>query len=72
LLIPSNHRLTERVTMRPEDFASETFIAATNKAAVSKQTIKRYLQENGIDVYQSRQNEWLIPIWTPVWFMPPG
>ncbi|SOE96988.1 LysR substrate binding domain-containing protein [Burkholderia sp. D7] len=72
LLIPSDFRLTERVTMRPGDFASETFIAATNKAAVSKQTIKRYFQENGIDVYQSRQNEWLIPIWTPVWFMPPG
>jgi LysR family transcriptional regulator, hca operon transcriptional activator len=50
VLLPSDHRLTERTTIRPEDFAGEPFIMASNKAAVLHEVIKRYLQENAIDV----------------------
>jgi LysR family transcriptional regulator, hca operon transcriptional activator len=48
--MPSDHRLTERATIRPEDFAGEPFILATNKAAVLNWVIERYLHENGINV----------------------
>jgi LysR family transcriptional regulator, hca operon transcriptional activator len=50
VLMPSDHRLTERATIRPEDFAGEPFIMATNKAAVLHKVIVRYLQENAIDL----------------------
>ena len=33
VLMPSDHRLTERAAIRPEDFVGETFIMASNKAA---------------------------------------
>jgi LysR family transcriptional regulator, hca operon transcriptional activator len=50
VLLPSDHRLAERATIRPEDFAGEPFIMASNKAAVLHEVIKRYLQEKAIDV----------------------
>jgi LysR family hca operon transcriptional activator len=50
VLMPSDHPLTERASIRPEDFAGEPFIMATNKATVLNQVIVRYLRENGIDV----------------------
>jgi LysR family hca operon transcriptional activator len=50
VLMPSDHPLTERASIRPEDFAGEPFIMATNKATVLNQVIVRYLRENAIDV----------------------
>ncbi|MFM0204037.1 LysR substrate-binding domain-containing protein [Paraburkholderia fungorum] len=50
VLMPSDHPLTERASIRPEDFAGEPFIMATNKAAVLHQVILGYLQENALDV----------------------
>ena len=50
VLMPSDDPLTERASIRPEDFAGEPFIMATNKATVLNQVIVRYLRENGIDV----------------------
>jgi len=50
VLMPSDHRLTARTAVRPKDLMNETFIMATNKAAVLHEVIERYLQENGIDV----------------------
>ncbi|MEA2774477.1 MAG: LysR family transcriptional regulator, hca operon transcriptional activator [Acetobacteraceae bacterium] len=50
VLMPSDHRLTQRTTILPEDFAKESFIMATNKAAVLHQVIERYFHERGIDV----------------------
>jgi LysR family hca operon transcriptional activator len=50
VLMPSDHRLTARSTIRPEDFAGEPFIMATNKATVLNQVILRYLRDNAIEV----------------------
>jgi len=50
VLMPSDHRLTERSAIRPGDFAGETFIMASNKARVLHAVIQRYLDENGITV----------------------
>ena len=50
VLMPSDHPLTERTSIRPEDFRGEPFIMATNKATVLNQVILRYLRENAIDV----------------------
>ena len=50
VLMPSDHPLTERVTIRPEDFAGEPFIMATNKARVLNQVILRYLRDKAIDI----------------------
>ncbi|MFM0501410.1 LysR substrate-binding domain-containing protein [Paraburkholderia caffeinilytica] len=50
VLMPSDHRLTERAAIRPEDFVGETFIMASNKATVLHDVIERYLRENGVHV----------------------
>ncbi|WP_438390908.1 LysR family transcriptional regulator [Caballeronia sp. DA-9] len=50
VLMPSDHPLTARTAIRPEDFTGETFIMATNKAAVLHDVVARYLQESGIDI----------------------
>ncbi|WP_144140082.1 LysR substrate-binding domain-containing protein [Paraburkholderia sp. BCC1884] len=50
VLMPSDHPLTERAAVRPEDFAGETFIMASNKARVLHEVIQRYLQDNGITI----------------------
>jgi LysR family hca operon transcriptional activator len=50
VLMPSDHRLTGQATIRPEDFAGEPFIMATNKAAVLHQVVLKYLRDHAIDV----------------------
>ena len=50
VLMPSDHPLTERTSIRPEDFRGEPFIMATNKATVLNQVILRYLRDNAIEV----------------------
>jgi LysR family transcriptional regulator, hca operon transcriptional activator len=50
VLMPSDHRLTERATVRPGDFAGEPFIMATNKAKVLHQVILKYLKDKAIEV----------------------
>jgi LysR family hca operon transcriptional activator len=50
VLMPSDHRLTERAAIRPEDFIGETFIMASNKARVLHDVIERYLRESGVNV----------------------
>ena len=50
VLMPSDHRLTERATIRPGDFAGEPFIMATNKAKVLHQVILQYLRDKAIDI----------------------
>jgi LysR family hca operon transcriptional activator len=49
-LMPSDHPLTARTAIRPEDFIGETFIMATNKATVLHDVIVRYLRENDLDI----------------------
>jgi LysR family hca operon transcriptional activator len=50
VLMPSDHRLTARTAIRPEDLVGETFIMASNKARVLHDVIERYLQQSGIDI----------------------
>lgn len=49
-LMPSDHPLTARGAIRPEDFIGEPFIMATNKATVLHDVILRYLRESGLDI----------------------
>jgi len=50
VLMPSDHPLTERATIRPEDLAGEPFIMASNKARVLHDVIQRYLQQSGVNI----------------------
>jgi LysR family hca operon transcriptional activator len=50
VLMPSDHRLTERTAIRPEDFVGQTFIMASNKARVLHEVIERYLRESGVTI----------------------
>jgi LysR family hca operon transcriptional activator len=50
VLMPSDHRLTARTAIRPEDLVGETFIMASNKAKVLHDVIERYLQQSGVDI----------------------
>jgi LysR family transcriptional regulator, hca operon transcriptional activator len=50
VLMPSDHRLTERTAICPQDFAGEPFIMASNKARVLHEVIERYLRENGVTI----------------------
>jgi len=50
VLMPSDHPLTERAVIRPEDFVGETFIMASNKARVLHDVIERYLEQNGLNI----------------------
>jgi LysR family hca operon transcriptional activator len=50
VLMPSDHRLTARTAIRPEDFAGETLIMVSNKAKVLQDVIDGYLKQSGVDV----------------------
>ena len=49
-LMPSDHPLTERKTIRPEDLAGKPFIMASNKAKVLHAVIEQYLEQNGVNI----------------------
>ena len=50
VLMPSDHPLTSRDSIRPEDFSGETFIAASNKATVLRAVIEGYIERCGLDI----------------------
>lgn len=50
VLMPSDHRLTTRTTIRPDELVGEAFIMASNKARVLHDVIERYLQQSGVDI----------------------
>ena len=50
VLMPSDHRLTARDAIRPQDFVGETFIAGSNKAAVLRDVTDDYLRRSGLDI----------------------
>ncbi|HZZ09679.1 MAG TPA: LysR family transcriptional regulator [Paraburkholderia sp.] len=50
VLMPSDHRLTERAAISPRDLVGETFIMASNKAKVLHDVIERYLQDSGVQL----------------------
>jgi LysR family hca operon transcriptional activator len=49
-LMPSDHPLTGRAAIRPEDLIGEPFIMASNKATVLHDVIERYLQQSGVNI----------------------
>jgi LysR family hca operon transcriptional activator len=50
VLMPSDHPLTARQTIRPEDLRHEPFIAMADKAKVLRQIVDAYLAEAGVEV----------------------
>src|SRR4029077_17742581 len=50
VLMPSDHRLTARDAIRPQDFVGETFIGGGNKAAVLQAVTEDYLGRSGLDI----------------------
>ena len=50
VLMPSDHRLTAREAVRPQDFVGEIFIGGANKAAVLRAVTEEYLRRSGLDI----------------------
>ena len=50
VLMPSDHRLTARETVRPQDFVGEIFIGGSNKAHVLRAVTEDYLRRSGLDI----------------------
>jgi LysR family hca operon transcriptional activator len=50
VLMPSDHRLTAREAVRPQDFVGEIFIGGSNKATVLRAITEDYLRRSGLDV----------------------
>jgi LysR family hca operon transcriptional activator len=50
VLMPNDHRLTARETLRPQDFLGEIFIGGSNKAAVLRAVTETYLRHSGLDI----------------------
>lgn len=50
VLMPSDHRLTARETVRPQDFVGEIFIGGSNKATVLRAVTEAYLRRSGLDI----------------------
>jgi LysR family transcriptional regulator, hca operon transcriptional activator len=50
VLVPSDHPLTARETVRPQDFVGEIFIGGSNKAHVLRAVTEDYLRRSGLDI----------------------
>jgi LysR family transcriptional regulator, hca operon transcriptional activator len=50
VLMPSDHRLAARETVRPQDLRGEIFIGGSNKAAVLRDVTDNYLRRSGVDI----------------------
>lgn len=50
VLMPSDHRLATRETVKPSDLEGETFVMASNKARMLHDVIVRYLDRCGVRV----------------------
>jgi LysR family hca operon transcriptional activator len=50
VLMPSDHRLTAREAVRPQDFVGEIFIGGSNKATVLRAVTEDYLRRSGLDI----------------------
>src|SRR5882672_5844819 len=50
VLMPSDHRLTARESVRPRDLVGEIFIGASNKATVLRGVVEDYLKRSGVDI----------------------
>jgi LysR family hca operon transcriptional activator len=50
VLMPSDHSLTARESVRPQDFVGEIFIGGSNKAAVLRAVTEDYFRRLGLDI----------------------
>jgi len=50
VLMPNDHRLTARETIRPQDFLGEIFIGGSNKASLLRAVTEAYLRRAGLDI----------------------
>src|ERR1700687_1749444 len=50
VLMPSDHRLTAREAVRPQDFVGEIFIGGANKASVLRAVTEDYLRRAGAGI----------------------
>jgi LysR family hca operon transcriptional activator len=50
VLMPSDHRLTARDAICPQDFVGEIFIGGSNKATVLRAVTEDYLRQSGLDI----------------------
>jgi LysR family hca operon transcriptional activator len=50
VLMPSDHRLAARKSIRPQEIAGEIFIGASNKATVLRAVTENYLKRSGVDI----------------------
>jgi LysR family hca operon transcriptional activator len=50
VLMPSDHRLTARDAIRPQDFVGEIFIGGANKASVLRAVTEDYVGRSGLDI----------------------
>jgi LysR family transcriptional regulator, hca operon transcriptional activator len=50
VLMPSDHRLAARETIRPRDLLGEIFISGSNKATVLRAATETYLRRSGLDI----------------------
>jgi LysR family transcriptional regulator, hca operon transcriptional activator len=58
VILPANHRLAKRKTIRPQELARESFIAGSTKLApVLKSTVKEYAARVGITLNQKYDAE---------------
>jgi LysR family transcriptional regulator, hca operon transcriptional activator len=50
VLMPKDHRLSARDTVRPQDFLGEIFISGSNKATRLRTVTEAYLRHSGLDI----------------------
>jgi LysR family hca operon transcriptional activator len=50
VLMPSDHRLTTRGAVSPQDLVGEIFIGGSNKASVLRAITEEYLSRSGLDI----------------------
>jgi LysR family transcriptional regulator, hca operon transcriptional activator len=50
VLMPSDHRLTEKQAIHPRELAGEIFIAGSNKAGVLRAVTEEYLRRSGVNI----------------------
>jgi LysR family transcriptional regulator, hca operon transcriptional activator len=50
VLMPHDHRLSARLTIRPQDLLGEIFIGGSNKATVLRNVTEAYLRRSGLDI----------------------
>ena len=58
MLMPSDHALAKRTSIRPQDIAGETFIGVSaTRAPTLKAVIEDYARRNGVDLKPDHQAE---------------